>query len=145
MARLTRVIENNVKDILPALRKVHEPPYFHYIGFRTLYFKLDLELQTWNYFKKPGWIWSTTKKFMKNRGKISHESGKKITLIWQKMPKLKLFRFFMFLFFVCGSNPEFSCFLWFQTMLEFYTYRHITESSLNAKLYLCSQIYSVIS
>ena len=112
MARLTSVIEKKVKDIFASFAQVHEPSYFHYIGFRTLYFKLDLDLQTWNY-EKIGLNLVNDQKFHETFGQNIALIGQKIALIGQKMPKLKLFRFFMiflrfkswiFLFFVNSDH-----------------------------------------
>ena len=79
------------KTYLPALHKFMN----HLIStIWTLYFKLDLDLQTWNYEKIGLNLVNDQKKSWKTRAKIAL-IGQKIALIGQKMPKLKLFRFFM--------------------------------------------------
>ena len=94
--------------IFASFAQVHEPSYFHYIGFRTLYFKLDLDLQTWNY-EKIGLNLVNDQKIHEKLGQKIALIGQKIALIGQKMPKLKLFicfmiflrfKFWVFMFFV---------------------------------------------
>ena len=93
-------------------------------------FKLDLELQTWMY-EKIGLN-------LVNDQKKNHEKlGQQIALIGQKMPQLKMFRFFMFFL---QFKSWFFMFFWeIQTMLELhyiyiYIYHHVTQWFLNTKL-----------
>ena len=81
--------------------------------------------------KQTGWIWSATKQFMKISGIKSHWSGKQICTNRANNAETQTFQIVRDIFAV--QILIFHLFLRIQTMLEFYTYRHVTESSLNAK------------
>ena len=94
MARLTSVIEKNVKDIFASFAQVHEPSYFHNIGFWTLYFKLNLDLQTSNY-EKIGLNLVNDQKFHEKLGQKIALIGQTIALIGQQNDETHFFRLFM--------------------------------------------------